>query len=98
MLVLVANVFHHGRDIGLADAERPVPRLPGEGSAAPRFMNPRRRVGFEDAERVGYRQRGRERQETMNMVESSVRINQLTAELANDSTPVSEQIRPEFRR
>jgi len=90
MLILVTNVFHHGRDMGLADAEGPVPRLPGEGGVAPRFMNPHRRVGFEDAERVGDCQRGRERQETMNVAGPGIRINPLTAELANDSTHVSE--------
>ena len=39
MLVLIANIFLHGRHVGLANAKGAVPGLPSKGWPAPRLMS-----------------------------------------------------------
>jgi hypothetical protein len=97
VLIPAANILQHGWYVGLANAEGAVAGLPGEGRQTSRLMNPQGRVGFEYAQRLGHRQRGRTRQKAVNVVKRSARFDHFTAKLANDPAHVSEQIRSELR-
>ena len=92
---MIANILHHRGYVGLADAEGAVPRLPGEGRPVPCLVHPQGRVRFDHPQRFSPRERTGKRQETVNRVGPGVRVHQLTVDIADDPSQISEQVRAE---
>ena len=90
---MVANTLHHRGDVGLADAEGTLPRLPSEGRPMPCLVDPQGRVRFDHPQRFSHREGRGKRQETVNMVGPGVRVHQLTVDIPDDPSHISEQVR-----
>ena len=96
MCFLTCDVCGNGREVGFADAENPISRLPGKVRTM-FFAHPSRRISLHDACDFGRRMYGACANQHVYVVRLAVNDQRRCIHLADDPAKVGEEVVPKFR-